>query len=278
MNEVSILTQRELKRWYRRKYAIVFTLITPLFWIILFGRSFNIGAFLSLPEGLPVEVAATLREVLERGIMGLFGTFDYFTFMVCGMLSILVLFTSMWSGMSIVWDRRFGFLNKLLAAPISTSSIVMSRVLSSIVRGMVQVILIFSIAVALGLKLTPDFTILNLLGVFATLSLLSMGLSSIFTTLAFTIEDHETLIAMANMLNLPLMFASNALFPIQQMPQWLQIIAKVNPMTYCVRVVRGFVIGNLSQMDLLFSFTVLVSVSLLMAVLGIVLSHRVLKR
>ncbi|MFQ5712108.1 MAG: ABC transporter permease [Candidatus Geothermarchaeales archaeon] len=277
LDETWVLTVRELKRWYRHKYAIVFTLITPLFWIGLFGKSFNLGTFFSGSEGLPEELASILKEFSQRIVFELFGTYDYFTFMVCGMLSILVLFTSMWSGMSIVWDRRLGFLNKLLVAPISTTSLVMSRVSSSVIRGMTQVLLIFTAAVIMGLKLSPDFGLLNLLGIFFALSLLSIGLSSIFVALSFSITEHETLVAMANMVNLPLMFASNALFPLKQMPQWLQIVARVNPITYCVNVVRGLVLTNHSS-TLFFDYSVLVIFALAFFTFGVFLSNRILNR
>lgn len=279
MIEVTIaLTVRELKRWYRQKFAIVFTLITPLFWIGLFGKSFNLTGFFMLPSDLPPEVAATYKELTGRIILSVFGTYDYFSFMTCGMFAVLVLFTSMWSGMSIVWDRRFGFLNKLLAAPISTSSIVLSRIFSSLVRSLVQVMLIFTIAVAMGLRLSAGFGPLHLLGVFTVLALLSFSLSSIFVAMAFRIRTHETIIAVSNLVNLPLMFASNALFPLKQMPSWLQAVAEFNPITYAVGALRGLVIGNVDQAAVLGDFLVLVAFAVGFSILGIAFSHRALNR
>jgi ABC-2 type transport system permease protein len=282
LNEISALTSRELKRWYRQRYAIVFTLITPLFWLALFGKSFNLGnVFVVPPEligELPSQIVETLRTFFDDIIVSVFGTKDYFTFMASGMLSILVLFTSMWSGMSIVWDRRFGFLNKLLAAPISTTSIVLSRVASTVVRGMIQVMLIFTVAVAIGLSLGAGFSVLNLLGIFSALALLSVGLSSVFVAMAFSIESHETMVAMANMINLPLMFASNALFPLDQMPDWLQAIAHVNPITYTVSTVRGLVLNSIAGTDLLYNLGVLGTGTFVFSVVGILIAHRILNR
>lgn len=279
IGETYALTVRELKRWYRHMFAIVFTLITPLFWLGLFGKSFNLTSMFNLPSEVPPPIdPAIFEEFSKRIIVDLFGTQDYFTFMACGMLSILVLFTSMWSGMSIVWDRRFGFLNKLLAAPISTSSIVLSRVASSLIRGMVQVMLIFTAAVIFGLKLAEGFGPLHLFGVFAVLALLSVSLSSIFVAMAFKITSHETLVALANLVNLPLMFASNALFPLKQMPEWLQAIAKFNPITYTVEVVRGLVLANIDTTTLLFDLSVLVTFALVVSALGIFVSHKTLNR
>ncbi len=289
MGETYALVSRELKRFYRQRFAIVFTIITPLFWLALFGKSLNLGGLFSVAPGTLSQLAELLDVplsqlseafslVFESITKSLFGTTDYFTFMASGMLSILILFTSMWSGMSIVWDRRFGFLNKLLVSPIPTSSIVLSKVFSTVIRGMVQAVLVFSVAMFLGLRVAEGFGPLNLLGIFAALALLSIGLSSLFVATAFTVTSHETLVALANMVNLPLMFASNALFPLEQMPDWLQIIAKFNPITYAVSAVRGFVLMNVDWTQLLNDLTVLAAFALAFSAMGILISHRILKR
>ncbi len=289
MGETYALISRELKRFYRQRFAIVFTLITPLFWLGLFGKSLNLGGLFNVEPGTLTQMAELLDVPLPKlseafsqafeSITGsLFGTSDYFTFMASGMLSILVLFTSMWSGMSIVWDRRFGFLNKLLVSPIPTSSIVLSKVFSTVIRGMVQVIIVFTAALFLGLRLAEGFGMINLLGIFSAVTLLSIGLSSIFVATAFKVTSHETLVAIANMVNLPLMFASNALFPLEQMPEWLQIIAKFNPITYAVSAVRGFIFMNLDQMQLLNNLIILAAFALVFSTMGILISHMTLKR
>ena len=137
--------------------------------------------------------------------------------MAIGMLSFVTLFTTMFSGMSIVWDRRLGFLNKVLSTPVARSAIIFSKILSATIRSLVQVSIILVFAFLLELQLSPNFTPINLLGVYAILFLLCMRLSSLFLMLGIRSTRWETQMAIVNLLNLPLMFASNALFPTNAM-------------------------------------------------------------
>lgn len=168
----------------------------------LFGKAMNIGTIFSSPA-LPPAAA-------EQVMKSTFGTADYFSFVAVGMLSFVVLFTTMFSGMSIVWDRRLGFLGKVLSAPVARGSILFSKVFSAVIRSLVQAGIVLSVAFLLGLRPGPDFTPINLLGVFAALFLMCIGLSSIFLLIAIRSSRWETQMAVMNLLNLPLLFTSNA--------------------------------------------------------------------
>ncbi|MFQ6135534.1 MAG: ABC transporter permease, partial [Nitrososphaerales archaeon] len=237
MGEVVALTVREVKKWGRSKFILFIMLIQPMVWLGLFGKSFNLRGIASLPPDvvaqLPPALRASVADMFNEYLSGIFGgTVDYFSYMAVGMLSVIILFTAMFSGMSVVWDRRLGFLNKLLVAPIPRGSIILAKMSSSVLRGLFQATLVFGIAFLFGLQAGDAFNTLDLLGVFAALFLLSMGLSSIFISISIRVTNWETQMAVANLLNLPLMFASNALFPIKQMPDWLQTVARFNPITY----------------------------------------------
>jgi len=114
------LTHRELKKWYKEPLLLFISVVQPIIWMGLFGKAMNIGAIFSNPA-LPPAVA-------EQVMKSTFGTADYFSFMAVGMLSFVVLFTTMFSGMSIVWDRRLGFLGKVLSTPVARGSILFSKV------------------------------------------------------------------------------------------------------------------------------------------------------
>ena len=116
----------------------------------------------------------------------------------------LLLFTAMFSGMSIVWDRRLGFLNKALSTPVARGSIIFAKVFSAVVRSLVQAGIVLVVAFLLGLQLGPSFNLLNLLGVFAALFLVCVGLSSIFILIAIRSTRWETQTAVVNLLNLPI--------------------------------------------------------------------------
>jgi ABC-2 type transport system permease protein len=239
IKETWALTVRELKHWYRIKIQIFMTLIQPIVWLALFGQAFNLNKL--LPPGTPTSVF--------QSFFG--GASDYFSYMAVGMLAVMALFTTMFGGMSIVWDRRFGFLNKLRVAPIPRGAIPISRIAASVVRSMVQVVIILIIALLFtyipgltGLTVSPAFNVVDLIGLFVVMLLLSVAFASLFTTIALAVQNQETLFGVINLLNLPLMFASAALFPTSMMPDWLKTVANYNPLTLAVDAARTFIFHN----------------------------------
>jgi ABC-2 type transport system permease protein len=235
IRETYALTVRELKHWYRIKIQMFMTLIQPIVWLGLFGQAFNLSAL--IPSDLvPVFFA---------------GAPDYFSFLAIGMLGVITLFTCMFGGMSLIWDRRFGFLTKLRVSPIPRGSVPVSRISSTMVRALFQAVIVFLIALGFGfipgltgLTLGSAFDVADLMGMFVTLALLSLGFAGIFISIALLVENQETMFALVNVLNLPIMFASAALFPLAQMPNWLQTVAKYNPLTWAVDALRVFAFQN----------------------------------
>jgi ABC-2 type transport system permease protein len=275
LRETMALTVRELKHWYRVKVQVFMTMMMPLVWLGLFGQAFRLEELAAGP-GVPPEM-----------IQGLFaGAPNYFSFMAIGMLCVMVLFTCMFSGMSVVWDRRFGFLTKLQVAPIPRGIIPMSRVLSSVTRALIQSIIIFIIALVfafipgmVGLELGSSFGIIELLLMVVILALLALGFAAIFTTIALTIENQETLIGVINLLNLPLMFASAALFPTSFMPDWLKSVANLNPITWAADGIRQLVFEDPQPIyDLPIDILGLVIFAGAFLLLGWFLARRVLNR
>ncbi|MCD6239897.1 ABC transporter permease [Candidatus Bathyarchaeota archaeon] len=268
------LTNRELKKWYKEPFIFFISIIQPIIWMGLFGKAMNINAIITnnLPPNIPQSIA---DEMMKQT----FGTSDYFSYMAVGMLSFVTLFTTMFSGMSIVWDRRLGFLNKVLSTPVARSAIIFSKILSATIRSLVQVSIILVFAFLLGLQLSPNFTPINLLGVYAILFLLCMGLSSLFLMLGIRSTRWETQMAIVNLLNLPLMFASNALFPTNAMPDWLKPIANVNPITYTTDAVRQLLIfETLNLNQLMLDFTYMCIFAAAIASISIILSWKYLSK
>jgi len=285
------LTNRELKKWYKNPYLFILSIIQPLIWMALFGRAMNIGAiFTSNPIALPPSLISlippqvlpqfeqALSNVSTTIMENTFGTTDYFSYMSVGIVSFVVLFTTMFSGMSIVWDRRLGFLNKVLSTPVARGSILMSKVFNAVIRSIIQAAIVLGFAFALGLTVGPDFTPFNLLGVFAAVFLISMGLSSIFIAIAIRSTRWETQMAVMNLLNLPLLFASNALFPTKLMPDWLQPVTKINPITYATDATRQLILYQINMQQLVLDFTFLGVFAAVFSAIGILLSWRYLSR
>ena len=268
------LTNRELKKWYKEPFVFFISIIQPIIWMGLFGKAMNINAIIT--NNLPPDIPQSLADQMMKQT---FGTSDYFSYMAVGMLSFVTLFTTMFSGMSIVWDRRLGFLNKVLSTPVARSAIIFSKILSATIRSLVQVSIILVFAVLLGLQLSPNFTPINLLGVYAILFLLCMGLSSLFLMLGIRSTRWETQMAIVNLLNLPLMFASNALFPTNAMPDWLKPIANLNPITYTTDAVRQLLIfESLNLNQLMLDFTYMGIFAAAIASISIILSWKYLSK
>jgi len=284
------LTNRELKKWYKNPYILFISIIQPLLWMGLFGKAMNIGAIftsnpVSLPQITPPLLPSQLAQLGQwfsnlstQTLKNTFGVADYFSFMSVGILCMVVLFTSMFSGMSIVWDRRLGFLNKVLSTPVARGSIIMSKVFNAVIRSLIQASIVLSFAAVLGLTVGPDFTPLNLLGVYLALFLIAIGLSSIFILIGIRSTRFETQMAVVNLLNLPLLFASNALFPVKLMPDWLQNVANVNPLTYANDATRQLILYQINMQQLLIDFAYLGGFALIFSTIGIMLSWRYLSK
>ncbi len=261
------LTNRDLRKWYTNPFQLFMSLIQPVIWLGLFGKALDFGAIFS---GSAPQLSGAI-------VSSVFGTSSYFSYLAAGMLTFVILFTAMFSGMSVVWDRRFGFLNKVLTTPVARGSIVMAKVLSSVARSLVQAAIVLLIAILLGMDISK-MTLLGVAGTFAAMFLMAIGLSSLFVMLALRSSDWQTQMAIMNLLNLPLLFASNALFPSKFMPEWLQYIVKVNPVSYATDAARQLLLGSPGMVSLSFDFSFLLGFAILFSVIGIVMSWRYLTK
>lgn len=286
------LTKRELKKWLYDPVMVAMFVLQPFIWMVLLGKSMNIGELFSpdnikLPPQVPVpgnaiisppglsgvvlngtDISRLFSELGASVMEGAFGVSDYFSFMSIGMISMIVVMTSTFSGMSIVWDRRLGFLDKVLTTPVPRSAIIFSKILNSTLRSMFQATVILALAYLLGLKLSPAFTPLNLLGVYAAVFLLSAGLSSLFIAFSIRSTRMERPMQLVSLVTMPLMFASNTFFPTKLMPWWMQAIASANPLTYLTDVIRQLTILQLEAAALMWDFVYLSSFAAISLAIG----------
>ena len=285
------LTNRELKKWYKAPAVFFITLIQPIIWLGLLGNALNFSSLVSANSFPPptitpplstdqlVQLGSYFQSIGDKVLQNTFGTTSYISFMAVGMIAFTALFTTMFSGMSVVWDRRLGFLNKALSTPVSRAVIILSKVFSATLRSMFQAAIILIIALPLGFQFGAAFTPLSILGVFAFLFLICMGLSSLFIAINIRSTRIETPMAVMNLLNLPLTFASSAFFPIDRMPPWLQAVANVNPLSYTMNGMRQLLINpvvDYSQLALQYAYVGIFAV--ILTTVGIVLSWRYLNK
>jgi ABC-2 type transport system permease protein len=293
MHGLWALTNRELKKWYKAPVILILSIIQPILWMGLLGKALNIGALFSggtfsLPTELVQKGQFSSTQLTLLGsyfsglqtsiLQGAFNTTDYFSFMAVGIIAFSALFTTMFSGMSIVWDRRLGFLNKALSTPVSRGVIIFSKVLSATLRSMFQAGLIIVIAIGFGLQFGSGFNPLFVLGVFGMMFLLCVGLSSLFIAITIRSTRMETPMAVMNLITLPLMFASNAFFPTKFMPDWLQTVASVNPMTYATDAVRQLLIFATDWTQVAKDFLYVGIFAMIVSAIGILLSWRFLNK
>jgi ABC-2 type transport system permease protein len=265
------LTNRDLVKWYKNPIQLFISLIQPVVWLGLFGKALNFGSFISSQPGItPAEV--TLINLKE------FGVSSYFSFLSAGMLAFIILFTAAFAGMSVVWDRRFGFMNKALSTPVGRGAIVIGKILQSVIRSLIQAAIVLVIAIILGMD-TSHMNVVTIAGAFTILFLMSFGLSSLFVMLALRSSDWQTQMAIINLLNLPLLFASNAMLPTTIMPSWLQTVVKFNPVSYANDATRQLLLNSTIHLaPLWLDFTVLAGFAVLLAALGIVMSWKLLTK
>jgi ABC-2 type transport system permease protein len=214
---VRVVWQREMIRFTRDRLRIVTSLIQPVLFLFVLGT------------GLSTITQGSSRSVNLR------------TFMYPGALSMAVLFTAMFSAASIVWDREFGFLREMLVAPVSRWSIVLGKCLGGATTSTLQGVIILAMAGIVGVpySFTLFFT------VFGELLLLALTLTAFGVMMAARISQIQSFMALQQMLLMPLFFLSGALFPLGNLPAWLQVLTRIDPLTYAVDPVRRAVFSHL---------------------------------
>ncbi len=227
--EIWALTTRELRKWVKSRFILLSLVLRPLVWLVLFGKALS-GAFSSsfISQG-PQQQASVWA-----------GAPDYFSFATPGILTLMIVIFSVAGANSLAFDRYSAFLDRLKVAPVRREAIVFAKVLAGTVKGLLQGAVMLVAAALIGFSVGASFGILQLIGVFLTLLLLGTILGSLFLTVSINVERLEVQEALFTSLRLPLVFTSNALYPISRMPEWLKPIAAVNPLTYAIDALRRF--------------------------------------
>ncbi len=192
--------------------------IQPALWLLVFGETLN-----------------TIRAMPS-------GNFSYLQFITPGILAQSVLFISIFYGITVVWERDVGIITKLLSTPSPRSSIVLGKSLAASLRGVFQAIMIFALALILGVKIRFDLP--DILGVFAVVILFAMCFSSLSMLLASFMKTRDRMMGIGQALTMPLFFASNAIYPISIMPTWLQYVSIANPLSYVVDAIRSMLLAG----------------------------------
>jgi ABC-2 type transport system permease protein len=173
---------------------------------------------------------------------------DYLTFMAAGVIAMTTLFTSLFGGISLLFDKNWGLMREMLASPMPRTHIMMGVSLSGMTKSFIQVAIIMAFGLLLGVQFFPGFSpariAVSILGIFAFVGAFSLGFLLFSSNISMRLESPEGLQGIITLLTLPLFFVSNALYPIQAFPPLLQALSIYNPLTHLVNGVRYFTLGS----------------------------------
>jgi len=206
---------RDILRFWHDKMRLIGSITFPLLFLFVFG------------SGLSARMGA-----LGPGI-------DFTQFIFPGIIGMTVLMSSFMAGVSVVWDREFGFLKEVLVAPISRAAVAVGKTLGSATVALLQGILILLFAPLIGVSLS----VWQVLALLPLMFLLAVSLGSLGVVLATRIRSMEAFQATMQMLMFPMVFLSGAFFPLQGLPAWMDVLVKVNPATYGIAPIRQIILG-----------------------------------
>ncbi|ABE51382.1 ABC transporter permease [Methanococcoides burtonii] len=247
MDIIYTIWLRNVKRYLRSKSRLLGSLGMPVFFLLVLG--FGLNSVVVLPG-------------MEQGYIG---------FIIPGIISMSVLFTSVFSGMEIIWDKQFGFLKETLVAPVSRTEIMLGQTFGGATTAVIQGLIIFILSVFMGLKISsiPGFVIAIVFMVLIGLSFAAFGIA-----IASRMEDMHGFQLIMNFVIFPIFGLSGALFPIDSLPANMRFLTLLDPLTYGVEGIRYGLLES-SQIDPVISFVVLSGFTILMVVIGSYLFRKI---
>lgn len=231
------LWYREFKVFLREKSRIVSSLFTPLLWIVVFGG--GLGSSVSL------------------------GGTNYQVFIFPGILTMTILFSSIFFGLYIVWDKKIDFFKEVLVAPLSRLTIFAGKTLGGCTDALIQGSLMLAFGVILGISYSVQMVVQAII----FMLVLAAAVVSIGLIIGSFMESPEGFNLIISFLVFPLFFLSGALFPIDNLPSWLRVFTTLNPVTYAVDGMRGVMLG-MSTFPVMMDFGVLLGFAVVMIVIG----------
>lgn len=241
MKAIYVMWLREMKILMRSKSRIIGTIIIPLLFLVFIGFGFS-----------------------AIKIPGQFADVDYIQFLVPGIIGMGILFRSIFFGVSVIWDKQFGFLKEIMIAPVSRLSLMLGRTAGGVSAVLIQGIFILFVSLFLGFTIPGVVPLLLSLVfmVFISVTFISLGL--IFAT---KMKDMEGFSLIMNFVTFPLFFLSGALYPIESLPEFIRFVSYIDPLTYGIDGMRGLLIGT-STFPIITDLAAIAGFSIFMLFLG----------
>jgi ABC-2 type transport system permease protein len=243
LRQVETVAEADIRKLIRDPVELFTRMIQPTLWLGIFG-----------------EVFSRTRAIPTGGLR-------YLDFMTPGVLAQSVLFGAIFYGISLIWERDLGIVHKFLASPTPRSALVLGRAVSAMARSLAQTIMVYALALVLGVHLR--FGVFAILGVALAVMLGSAIFSTFSLVAACLVKSRERFMGIGQVLTMPLFFASNAIYPISMMPRWLRVVSIFNPLTYQVDALRGLMVQGGASLfgfardfgSLLIAFAILVTIA-----------------
>jgi len=234
-----VIVEMEVRKLFHDPTELITRAVQPILWLGIFG-----------------EAMSKVRAIPTEG-------YTYLQFITPGILTQSVTFVAIFYGLSIIWERDMGLLQKMLVTPTPRLALVMGKMMSAGIRGLSQMVIVFLFAVLLRISL--NLTFLPIIGVIIITMLGAGFFTGLSMIIASIVKTRERFMGIGQVITLPLFFASNAIYPISIMPGWLQVCAYANPLSYMVDGLRALLVtGNMSQLPLdivvLFFTTLVISI------------------
>ncbi|MCL5023860.1 MAG: ABC transporter permease [Nitrospirae bacterium] len=235
VNAVYVLVAREFKKFIRERSRLISTIARPLIWLFLVGGG--------------------MSKLVSPG-MGLMGV-SYIQFIFPGILGMTILFSAIFSSISIIWDKEFGLMKEILVAPVSRFSIVAGKALSGTIVSVIQAVIILALFPFLGIRIGATGIIETIL----VCTLLSFCIASLGIVIATFYDNFESFSVIMNFIVMPMFFLSGAMYPVKMLPQILKLVARLNPLTYGIDALKHTVFEGAG----IFDFSLVTDVCVLLA-------------
>lgn len=237
---IAAVVELEVRKLWHDPTEVIIRMVQPTLWLLIFGQAF-----------------ARLRAIPTGGI-------PYEAFLAPGILAQSMMFISIFFGIAIIFERDLGLMQKMLALPLPRSVFIIGKSLAAGVRSLTQMVAILVLCALMGIPLR--WQLLPLLGAVVTIMIGGMIFASFSMIIASIVKTRERFMGLGQLFTMPLFFASNALYPVSIMPPWLQVLSRVNPLTYVVNLLRAFLVTG--RVNAVADFGILAAVALLMVVMA----------
>ncbi|MBN1194097.1 MAG: ABC transporter permease [Methanomicrobiaceae archaeon] len=256
---------RDMLRFFRFRTLLISSLVQPALWMAFFGIAMS-SSFDRFSMGVPAVPGAE--------------AVGYLTFMAAGVIAMTTLFTSLFGGIVLLFDKNWGLMREILASPLPRSHIIIGIALSGMTKSFIQAIIIMVFGLVLGVEffrgLSPTGILVAVAGILVFVGMFSLGFLFLSATISISMESPEGLQGIITLLTMPIFFASNALYPTDAFPAILRDISVVNPLTHLITGIRYFAIGdNFTAIGIHFTHTpgdILASFLVLIAFAGVMFS------